>query len=69
MPVKSIPSFLSSFLPSILTFAASSLDLTARQKYTAKLNADDPTRTDAVVEHYTEHINHDLILEIAGYKG
>ena len=35
---------------------------------TAKLNADDPSRTDTVVEHYTQNIDHQLILDLAGYK-
>ena len=27
-----------------------------------------PSRTDTVVEHYTQNIDHQLILDLAGYK-
>ena len=38
-------------------------------KYVAKLNADDPSRTDSVVNQYSKHINEDKLLEVAGWKG
>ena len=55
-------------IPVLFTHRPTSVTVTMIENYTAKLNADDSKRTDAVVDHYTKHIDHERILDIAGFK-
>jgi len=59
----------SSSVPILFTHVSTSETVKKLTKYVAKLNADDPSRTDSVVNQYSKHINEDKLLEVAGWKG
>lgn len=52
-------------LPVLFTNVSTSESVRKLSKYVAKLNADDPSRTDAVVKQYSQYIDYDAILDIA----
>mmetsp|Transcript_30535 Transcript_30535/g.36019 ORF Transcript_30535/g.36019 Transcript_30535/m.36019 type:complete len:385 (+) Transcript_30535:66-1220(+) len=55
----------SSNLPILFTNISTSESVKKLSSYVAKLNAEDPSRTDAVVDQYSKHIDYDKILQIA----
>ena len=57
-----------STVPILFTNVSTSETVRRLTKYVAKLNADDPARTDRVVKQYTQYIDRDAILAIAAKR-
>jgi hypothetical protein len=57
-----------STVPILYTNVSTSETVRRLAKYVAKLNADDPARTDAVVAQYTKYIDRGAILNIAAKR-